>query len=371
MSDPRPILIAAGGTGGHVYPALAIAEALRERGVPVVWLGTRNGIEARSVPAAGFPIEWVSVAGLRGKSLLPTLLAPLRLARACLQTWQIIRRHRPAGVLGMGGFVAAPGSLLAVLKRLPLFIHEQNSVAGLTNRMFSRFARQIFTAFPHVLSSRDQVSLIGNPVRREIEGLENPVERMQSRQGSARVLIVGGSLGARILNQTLPDALSLLRESDGSNIKVEVWHQCGRAEFETTADHYSRSGITMESTDISARVEPFIDDMAAAYEWADLLICRSGAMTVSELAAAGVASVLIPYPHAVDDHQTGNARWLSDAGASVLLPQSDLDAQGLAKLLLEMLSDRQRLTDMSVRARKLHRQGAADYVADRLCEVAI
>ena len=227
MPDARPILIAAGGTGGHVYPALAIAEALRERGVPVVWLGTRNGIEARSVPAAGFPIEWVSVVGLRGKSLIPTLLAPLRMARACLQTWQIIRRHKPAGVLGMGGFVAAPGSLLAVIKRLPLFIHEQNSVAGLTNRLFSRFARQIFTAFPDVFLSRDQVQLIGNPVRREIEVLGSPQERMQSRQGNARVLVIGGSLGARVLNQTMPLALSLLRDSDDPNIKVEVWHQCG------------------------------------------------------------------------------------------------------------------------------------------------
>ena len=297
MPDARPILIAAGGTGGHVYPALAIAEALRERGVPVVWLGTRNGIEARSVPAAGFPIEWVSVVGLRGKSLIPTLLAPLRMARACLQTWQIIRRHKPAGVLGMGGFVAAPGSLLAVIKRLPLFIHEQNSVAGLTNRLFSRFARQIFTAFPDVFLSRDQVQLIGNPVRREIEVLGSPQERMQSRQGNARVLVIGGSLGARVLNQTMPLALSLLRDSDDPNIKVEVWHQCGSAEYETTTEHYSHKGITSESSDVSARIEPFIDDMAAAYEWADLLICRSGAMTVSELAAAGVASVLVPYPH--------------------------------------------------------------------------
>jgi len=371
MPDARPILIAAGGTGGHVYPALAIAEALRERGVPVVWLGTRNGIEARSVVAAGFPIEWISVAGLRGKSLLPTLLAPLRMARACLQTWQIIKRHKPAGVLGMGGFVAAPGSLLAVVKRLPLFLHEQNSVAGLTNRLFSRFARQIFTAFPDVLSTCERVLLIGNPVRREIEILQNPLERLQSRQGNARVLIVGGSLGARVLNQTLPLALSLLRDSGHSKMNVDVWHQCGRAEHEATAEAYNRMGITCESNDISARVEPFIDDMAEAYEWADLLICRAGAMTVSELAAAGVASVLVPYPHAVDDHQTGNARWLADAQASVLLPQSQMDAESLAKLLREMLSDRQRLTDMSIRARDLHRDGAADYVADRLCEVAI
>jgi len=371
MSEPRPILIAAGGTGGHVYPALAIAEALRERGVPVVWLGTRNGIEARSVPAAGFPIEWISVVGLRGKSLIPTLLAPLRMARACLQTWKIIKRHRPTAVLGMGGFVAAPGSLLAVLKRLPLFLHEQNSVAGLTNRMFSRFARQIFTAFPAVFASSERVSLIGNPVRRDIEVLGSSLDRMKSRQGNARILIVGGSLGARILNQTLPAALALVRDSENSEIEIDVWHQCGRAEYETTTDDYGQLGITSNSKGVNARVEPFIDDMAAAYEWADLLICRAGAMTVSELAAAGVGSVLVPYPHAVDDHQTGNALWLSDAQASILLPQSEMDAERLAKLLLELLSDRQRLADMSARARELHRDGAADFVADRLCEVAI
>jgi len=326
MSDPRPILIAAGGTGGHVYPALAIAERLRERGVPVVWLGTRNGMEASAVPAAGFPVEWVSVVGLRGKTLVERLLAPLRLLRACLQTWQVVSRHRPVGVLGMGGFVAAPGSLLAIVRRLPLILHEQNSVAGLTNKLFSRFATRIFTE--------------------------------RNDKSKPRLLVVGGSRGARVLNQTIPLALEAIA------VECDVRHQCGVDDLKITTSLYS-------DRQIKADVQAFIDDMAAAYSWADLVVCRSGAMTVTELAAAGVASVLVPYPYAVDDHQTGNADWLSSADAAVLLPQSELDPVYLAGILEPLLQDRGRLFDMSVAARSLYRGGAAEHVADALQEVSL
>ena len=360
MSDPRPILIAAGGTGGHVYPALAIAERLRERGVPVVWLGTRSGMEANAVPAAGFPVEWVSVVGLRGKTLVQRLLAPLRLLRACLQTWRVVSRHRPAGVLGMGGFVAAPGSLLAIMRRLPLILHEQNSVAGLTNRLFSRFATRVFTAFPNVLDGHKLTQCVGNPVRKEVVEIAEPAVRLGERndESKPRLLVVGGSRGARVLNQTMPLALEAI------GIECEVRHQCGVADLEETRSLYS-------DRHIGADVQAFIDDMASAYSWADLVVCRSGAMTVTELAAAGVASVLVPYPYAVDDHQTGNAKWLSCADAAVLLPQSELDPAHLADILGSLLQDRSRLLDMSLSARSLYHAGAAERVADALQEVAL
>ncbi len=356
MPDARPILIAAGGTGGHVYPALAIAHVLKDRGVPIVWLGTRNGTEASAVPAAGFRIEWITAVGLRGKSVKETLLAPARLLRACIQTWRVISHYRPAGVLGMGGFVAAPGSLLAVVRRLPLILHEQNSVAGLTNRVFSRFAAKIFTAFPDVLCAHKQTLCVGNPVRQDIEQVPVPATRMSSHRTKPRLLVVGGSLGARVLNQTVPDALAEL------NFECEVLHQCGRTDGPDTKTRYQQHRL-------DADVQPFITDIAQAYAWADLVVCRSGAMTVAELAAAGVASVLVPYPHAVDDHQTGNAEWLSTVDAAILLPQSELDARRLAEILNDLLSDRHRLTRMAEAARDSHKPGAAFQVADGLQEV--
>jgi len=360
MPEQRPILIAAGGTGGHVYPALAVAQVLRERGVPVVWLGTRNGTEAQAVPAAGFDIEWVTVVGLRGKNLLETLLAPLKLLRSCFEAWKIFQRRRPVAVLGMGGFVTAPGALLAIVRRLPLFLHEQNSVAGLTNRCFSRFARKVFTAFPDVLSGVRQRERIGNPVRSDIENLparDASGGATVGKDHDLRLLVVGGSLGARILNQTLPQVLQEL----GSG--YEVWHQCGASDLADTQGAY-------EFMQSKARVEPFIDDMAAAYAWADLVICRSGAMTVAELSAAGMPSILVPYPYAVDDHQTGNARWLADQGAAVLQPQAQMQVATLATLVKELGDDPGRRQAMAQAARALHQSGAAERVAHELLEVA-
>ena len=325
--------------------------------MPIVWLGTKTGTEATAVPAAGFPIEWINAVGLRGKSIKETLLAPARLLHACFQTWQVFSRHRPVGVLGMGGFVAAPGALLAVVRRLPLILHEQNSVAGLTNRVFSRFANRIFTAFPDVLSAHSQTACVGNPVRQDIEQLPEPSVRSRTRGSKPRLLIVGGSLGARVLNQTVPDAVALL------DFECDVLHQCGRTDSVETSNRYSQHQL-------DADVRPFITDIAEAYAWADLVVCRSGAMTVAELAAAGVPSILVPYPHAVDDHQTGNARWLSNVDAAILMPQTELDAERLAKILSQTLSDQHRLGAMAQAAKDSHIPGAALQVADALLEVA-
>ncbi len=359
MTDPRrsPVLIAAGGTGGHVYPALAVAEVLRQRDIPVVWLGTPGGLEARVVPAAGIDIEWVNVTGLRGKNILETLLAPLKLIRSMAQAWSVFRRWQPSAVLGMGGFVAGPGGLMALLCRRPLIIHEQNSVAGLTNRLLSRFARHVFTAFPDVFKSSVHEEQIGNPIRADFSGLGDPAARLQ-RSGPCRLLVVGGSRGARTLNQVVPEAVATL------GIDLQVRHQTGLDEHAATSERY-------QEKQLDAEVVPFIEDMVDAYGWADVMLCRAGAMTVSELTAAGLGSVLVPYPHAVDDHQKSNALWLVQAGAATMILDQDLDAGSLAEVLTPLCSNRQTLADMAKKARALYRQGAAERVADALLEARV
>ncbi len=351
MSVP-PVLIMAGGTGGHVFPALAVAEELRRHGVPVVWLGTRAGIEARLVAQAGFPIEWLSIKGLRGKNMASLLLAPFRLMIACLQAMAVLRRRRPCAVLGMGGFAAGPGGLMAWLLRRPLLIHEQNAIAGLTNRLLAKLTTRRFEAFPGALGKAAEQ--VGNPVRRDIIALAAPEQRLANRTGAMRVLIVGGSLGAVRLNQVVPAAIAKMRVE----LRPEVQHQAGANTLDNTRALYQASNI-------DARVDAFIDDMAAAYAWADLVICRAGAMTVFELAAAGVASVLIPYPHAVDDHQTANANWLVQRGAAVLRQQSELDSDWLCEILTQLSQQRERLVSMACAARALARPDAARVVAER------
>lgn len=345
----RPILIMAGGTGGHVFPALAVARMLRAQGVEVVWLGTRQGLEARVVPAAGFPVAWVRVRGLRGKALAQRLQAPFMLALALLQSCWVLLKLRPAAVLGMGGFVTGPGGLMAWLLRRPLVIHEQNSVAGMTNRWLAPLARQVLAAFPGALPGARHT---GNPVRADIAALPAPETRLAGHAGAPRLLVLGGSLGAQALNESLPAALARLPET----LRPEVWHQTGPRHLEAGRAAYAAAGVT-------ARVEAFVDDMAAAYGWADLVVCRAGALTVAELAAAGIGAILVPYPHAVDDHQTGNARYLAEQGAALLLPQMELDAARLAVLLGELLGDRERLLDMARRARALAQPDAARQVA--------
>ncbi|MFO1426977.1 MAG: undecaprenyldiphospho-muramoylpentapeptide beta-N-acetylglucosaminyltransferase [Steroidobacteraceae bacterium] len=342
------VLIMAGGTGGHVFPALALARALRERSFQVVWLGTRLGIEARLVPAAGIEVEWISIGGLRGKGMATLAAAPFRLLRALWQSLAVMRRRRPEVVVGLGGFVTGPGGLAAWLARRPLVIHEQNAVAGFTNRVLARFARSVLEAFPGSFGGGGAARTIGNPVRREFFALPEPQARYAARSGAARILVVGGSQGAARLNAVVPQALALL-----ADLGLEVRHQAGERWIESARAAYTGAGV-------HAEVVPFIDDIAAAYGWADLVICRSGALTVSELAAAGVAAVLVPFPAAVDDHQTRNARFLVEAGAAELLPEGELEAAALAQRLRRLCGERAALLRMAANARRLARPQATE-----------
>ena len=348
-----PVLIMAGGTGGHVFPALALARALQERSCEVIWLGTRRGIEARLVPAAGIPVEWISIGGLRGKGAATLLLAPFRLARALWESLAVMRRHRPQVVVGLGGFVSGPGGLAAWLSGRPLVIHEQNAVAGLTNRLLSRFARQVLEAFPQSFGPQRRTREIGNPVRREFFALPAPEARYAARSGALRLLVVGGSQGATRLNAVVPQALAQL----GARLPVTVRHQAGERWIEPARAAYAAAGV-------QAEVVPFIDDIAAAYAWADLVVCRSGALTISELAAAGVPAVLVPFPAAVDDHQTRNAGFLVGQGAAVLIPEAALTPERLAAELERLGSDRAALLAMALRARALARPSATTDLAD-------
>ncbi len=345
-----PVLIMAGGTGGHVFPALALARLLRERGREVLWLGTRKGLEARVVPAEGFAMAWLSIGGLRGKGLATLLAAPFRLAGALWQAISILRRHRPAVVVGLGGFVTGPGGVAAWLCRRPLVIHEQNAVAGFTNRCLAHLAREVLTAFPGAFPASVTVSEIGNPVRADIATLPHPAHRFAGRSGPIRLLIVGGSLGAARLNSAVPQALAEMQRR--GNLDIEVRHQSGERLLETARAAYAQ-------TPVRAQVSAFIENMAEAYGWADLIICRSGALTVSELAAAGLGAILVPYPHAVDDHQTHNAGFLVRAGAAQCIADPDLTATRLADALLRLCADRAVLAQMAQAARSLARPDAA------------
>jgi len=334
----RRVLIMAGGTGGHVIPALSLARGLAAEGVEVAWLGTPRGIENRLVPEAGIPLHRIAVSGLRGNGAAGWLLAPFNLTRAVWQAWRVIRAFDPQLVVGLGGFASGPGGLAAWLSRRPLVIHEQNAVAGLTNRALSRLARRVYAAFPQAFGERGEV--IGNPVREEIAALgEAPRAAAAMRGRRLRLLVVGGSLGAQALNERLPEALARLPEGE----RPEVRHQAGRDKDGATREAYTREGV-------SAEVTPFIDDMAEAYGWADLVVCRAGALTVAELAAAARPALFVPFPFAVDDHQTANARALVEEGAAELLPQTDLTAATLADRLAALL-DPDTLATMAARAR--------------------
>ncbi len=349
----RPILIMAGGTGGHVFPALAIAAALRDRAQDIVWLGTRQGIEARLVPAAGISIEWVSVSGLRRKGWAARLKAPLQIGRAVLESLAIIRRRRPAAVLGMGGFASGPGGLAAWLMRCPLIIHEQNAAAGLTNRLLARLARVVLQAFPGSFNETSKVTTVGNPVREDIAAVAPPAQRYTGRTGPLRLLVLGGSQGALSLNKTVPAAVRRLPES----MAVTVRHQCGERTFAQARAAYADSGIDVQ-------LLPFIDDMAEAYAWADLVVCRSGALTVAELCAVGLPALLVPYPAAVDDHQTANARPMADAGAALIVEESGLTEESLAEHLKHWLRDRAELQARAEKARALATPDALSRITD-------
>ena len=349
----EPVLIMAGGTGGHVFPALAVARELSILDAPVIWLGTRRGIEAELVPAADIPLEWVRVSGLRGKGWTAWLLAPWRLLVAVVDALRVLRRQRPRVVLGMGGFASGPGGLAAWLLGRPLIIHEQNSVAGLTNRLLAGLAREVLEAFPGSFSGRVKARTVGNPVRAEIFAVPEPDVRLAGRNGPLRLLVLGGSQGALALNETVARAVAALP----ADLRPEIRHQAGRATLDAATSAYRDAAVP-------ARVEAFIDDMAAAYEWADLVVCRAGALTIGELAAAGAASILVPYPAAVDDHQTQNARYLTDAGAAVLLPQSELTPARLAEELRCCAESRELLLSRSRAARALAQPDATRAVAE-------
>jgi len=350
------VMILAGGTGGHIYPALAVARELREQGCEVAWMGTRAGMEARLVPAAGFPIEWLSVTGFRGKGLVAKLKAPFKLARACWQAVKILLRNRPNVVLGMGGFVAGPGGIVAKLLRIPLVVHEQNRIPGTTNRMLVKWARVVLEAFPDSFPAASGARWVGNPLRREIVQAD-PAEKTK-RGDQLKVLVLGGSQGAMALNRAVPEAAAMTdaKRRDGGGT-IRVLHQTGEAMRAETEALYQRLGV-------DARVVAYIEDMAEAYRWADLAVCRAGAMTVSELMAAGLPSALVPYPHAIDDHQTHNARYLADAGAAVLIPQSELTPERLSRELTDLSQKPGRLTEMSRSARLLAKLDAARVVAE-------
>lgn len=352
------VMIMAGGTGGHVFPALAVAERLRDGGAEVLWLGTRTGLEAGVVPRAGFELATVRIGGLRGKGALGWVLLPLRMMVAMAQSLAIIMRFRPMVVLGMGGFVTGPAGLTTWLLHKPLLVHEQNAIAGMTNRWLARVATRTLVAFPDALP---RALLTGNPVRAAIEALPSPDERLATRKGRLRLLVLGGSQGSRALNETLPRVLAALAAGQ----RPEVWHQTGRDRDEAVRAQYAALGVT-------ARVAPFIDDMSEAYAWADVVVCRAGALTIAELTAAGLGAILVPYPHAVDDHQTRNGEYLATAGAAVLLAEGAALESALSRQLEIFCADggRARLLDMARTARALARPGAADAVADCCVEVA-
>ena len=349
----KTILIMAGGTGGHIFPALTVADKMRSAGWRVVWLGNPEGMEARLVPQHGYEMVWVKFSALRGKGLLRKLLLPLNLLRGFWQGLKAIRQVRPNVVLGMGGYITFPGGMMAALTGVPLVLHEQNSVAGLANRVLAGVADRIVTGFPEALAKGQW---LGNPVRDEITRLPPPAERFADRGGALHLLVIGGSLGAKALNDTVPQGLALL----AANEQPQIVHQAGEKLIDELKANYAAVGV-------QAHCVPFIEDMAGAYEWADLVICRAGALTIAELAAAGVASILVPFPHAVDDHQTGNAKFLVNVGGAFLLPQHELSADSIA--LIRNYS-RSQLLEMAEKARSLARPAAAAEVANICAEVA-
>ena len=347
MTQPS-ILVMAGGTGGHIFPGLAVAEYLRHCGWKVSWLGNQNGMEYRLVKAGDFPFEAVTFGGLRGKGLKAKIMLPFNLLRAGIQSWRIISRLKPNVVLGMGGYITFPGGLVAKLLKRPLVLHESNSIAGSANRALAKIAMRTLTGFPNAM---DHAEWVGNPIRADFDRVELPAVRYEQRCGNLSILVVGGSLGAAVLNETIPAAIALMEKS----ARPTVIHQAGDKHLAQLLHRYATLGV-------DADIRPFIEDMSAAYAQADLVICRSGAMTVSEITACGVAACLVPLPHAIDDHQTANARFLSDVAAAILLPQKDLNAQDLAAMIQHL--NRDDLKKIALRAHALAKPHATQKVAE-------
>jgi UDP-N-acetylglucosamine--N-acetylmuramyl-(pentapeptide) pyrophosphoryl-undecaprenol N-acetylglucosamine transferase len=354
---PRTIMIMAGGTGGHIFPALSVAEDLRAHGWNIVWLGARTGMEATLVTPKGYTMAWISMTGVRGKGVLRFALLPMQLLIAFWQSARAIFAHRPDVVLGMGGYVSFPGGMMASLLNRPLAIHEQNSIAGLANKVLAQIADRVLGGFPAAFGNSTAVIWTGNPVRGDIAALADPAARYGTRAGALRLIVMGGSLGAQELNETVPQALALIPETE----RPVVTHQAGARHLAAVEENYQRAGV-------AATALAFINDMAAQYATADLIICRAGASTIAELAAAGIASVLVPFPHAVDDHQTRNARFLAERGAAVLVPQAELTAQKLADLLRSFT--REALLAMAQKARAVAKPDATQAVASECMRLA-
>lgn len=348
MSRPYTLMVMAGGTGGHVYPAIAVADALHAQGWQIVWLATEGGMENRLIADKPYEKAMMTMQGVRGKGVMGWLTLPVKLARAFSQARAAIKQYQPHVVLGMGGFAAFPGGVMAKLAGVPLVIHEQNSVAGLTNKVLAKIANRVLTGFPNALGAKGE--MVGNPVREGISGLPTPEQRFAEHHGVLRVLVVGGSLGAVALNTLLPKAFAQL----ALNARPQIIHQSGEKQIEALKKAYADAGV-------AADCRAFIHDMAEVYAWADLVICRAGALTVAELANVGAASILVPFPFAVDDHQTTNAAYLAQAGAAQLIQQRDLDIAQLAALLQTL--DRATCLQMAQQARALARPQATRQVA--------
>ena len=346
----------AGGTGGHVFPALAVADYLKKAGWRIVWLGTKGGMEELLVSQKGHDIKFINFSGLRGKNLMVWFTLPVRLLLAFWQSAKLLFQLRPDVVLGMGGYPAFPGGIMASLLNKPLLIHEQNSIPGLTNKILVKFADKVLTGFPDSIKDKKKVVFSGNPVRNEISQLDTPDNRYEGRNGNLKLLIIGGSLGAQALNTIVPKALKLIPHI----VRPLVIHQAGEKHLETLNKNYVEAGVEGE-------LVVFIEDMAVQYSECDLVICRAGALTIAELASAGIASILVPYPYAVDDHQTYNAKFLSSNGAALLLPENELTPGSLAKLLLGLT--RENLLEMALKARELAKPNATRIVAEECMEM--
>ncbi len=351
----KTLLVMAGGTGGHVFPGLAVADRLKAQGWTIHWLGTADRMEAELVPAHGYPISFIDIQGVRGNGIKRLLVAPYRIVKSVLQARRVLKNIRPDVVLGMGGFASGPGGVAAWLSGIPLLLHEQNAAAGLTNKLLARLAKRVLMAFPGAFAPSARTAVVGNPVRPEVVALPDP--QLRSSSEPLRLLIVGGSLGARVLNEQVPPAVA------AAGVPIEVRHQCGKGNRETVAQAYAELGV-------EAEVSEFIKDMADAYAWADLVVCRAGALTVSEVAAAGVAAIFVPLPHAVDDHQTRNALTLVDGGAAEFLPQSELTPASLAARLSWLAGRRETLLNMAQAARRVAIIDAAERVADECKRLA-
>lgn len=356
MKQLKRVLIMAGGTGGHVFPGLAVAGYLREQGVEVHWLGTSRGLEARVVPEANIPLHLITITGLRGKGIKPLLTAPFKITKAVLQAMRIMRKVNPDVVIGMGGFVSGPGGIASWLTRRPLIIHEQNAKAGFTNKMLARFAKRVLSGFPTAFSPAPNVMDIGNPVRAEIANLPSPDKRFDGSKPSFHLLVLGGSLGAQALNDVVPRALSHLSPHE----RPEIMHQTGEKHFDIAKNAY-------ESAKVQAELKPFIRDMAQAYQWADMVICRAGALTVAELCTVGLGAIFVPFPHAVDDHQTANASFMVNHEAALCIQQRELTEDRLADIVRQYSQSPEKRLHMAQAAYQLRKVNVAEKIFE-ICE---